>query len=389
MSKLSRRTFLQGAAAVGGMAALAACGATPTPQIIKEVIKETVVVEKPVEKQVTTIKEVTKEVVKEVTKEVVKQVQVTPTGGEVVVPFITANWNWQKLNMANATENYNQQNRGKVRVQCDPAPDGWETKVREMVKANNVQWAGALCAQSVLGEISLVRMGIIGEPTPFIKASKVAWAKNFDTELIDAARKYFTFEGKLWAIPWDMEVFVRHYRTEEWGKLGAKPAETLDEWNKQLLELKKMFPKKIPLVLARAGDDPDVNNLMQIWTTEAWKFVDGQWCLDAKGDAFAQYLNLLKYWYDNKIITDSSWSAETYAEVWNKGDGMTTATSAAWCFATARKVFGRDAIDCVANPVLKKGDPPRGHTFSNGSWLFKGGPKQQEAVDWLLWMYDP
>jgi len=298
-------------------------------------------------------------------------------------------WNWQKLNMANATEYYNMQNRGQVRIQCDPAPDGWETKVREMVKAGKVEWAGMLCAQTILGEISLVRMGIIEDPMPYIAASQVPWAANFDDELVDAARKYFSYEGKVWAIPWDMEVFVRHYRTDEWGQLGEKPAETLTDWNLQLLELKKMFPDKTPLVMARAGDDPDVNNLIQIWTTEPWIFVDEQWCLDSKGEAYGEYLNLLKFWYDNKIITDDSWSSETYSQVWNRGDGLATATSAAWCFATARKVFGYEAINCVPNPVLKKGDTPRGHTFTNGSWLFKGGPLLQEATDWLLWMYDP
>ncbi|MGQ9556065.1 MAG: twin-arginine translocation signal domain-containing protein, partial [Anaerolineae bacterium] len=46
-NRLSRRHFLTGLGAAAGAAALAACGATPTPQAVKEtvVIKETVVVE--------------------------------------------------------------------------------------------------------------------------------------------------------------------------------------------------------------------------------------------------------------------------------------------------------------------------------------------------------
>ncbi|MGQ9553652.1 MAG: ABC transporter substrate-binding protein [Anaerolineae bacterium] len=44
----TRRGFLRAGLGAAGVAALAACGATPTPQVVKEVVKETVVVEKEV-----------------------------------------------------------------------------------------------------------------------------------------------------------------------------------------------------------------------------------------------------------------------------------------------------------------------------------------------------
>jgi len=91
-TRMSRRQLLRRAAVLGaGLAAaapiLAACGPTPTPQVIKEVVKETVVVEKPVEKVVE--KEITKIVagtpVKEVVKEVVKETVVVEKPVEKVV----------------------------------------------------------------------------------------------------------------------------------------------------------------------------------------------------------------------------------------------------------------------------------------------------------------
>ena len=63
--KLNRRSLLRIAGATGGVVALAACGATPTPQVIKETVVVTQEVEKVVEKEVTKIVEGTPQVVKE------------------------------------------------------------------------------------------------------------------------------------------------------------------------------------------------------------------------------------------------------------------------------------------------------------------------------------
>jgi len=74
MSKLSRRQVLRGASLASCLAVLTACGATPTPQVIKEVVTQVV------EKEVTKIVEGTPQVVKEtVVVEVEKEVVVTAT----------------------------------------------------------------------------------------------------------------------------------------------------------------------------------------------------------------------------------------------------------------------------------------------------------------------
>jgi len=67
--ELSRRKFLAGAGIAAGAAALVACGATPTPQVVEKVVE----------------KEVTKEVEKVVTQEVVKEVTVEKVVKETVL----------------------------------------------------------------------------------------------------------------------------------------------------------------------------------------------------------------------------------------------------------------------------------------------------------------
>jgi len=64
---LSRRQFLSAGLGIGGAAVLAACGATPTPQVIEKVVKETVEVEKVVKETVEVEKVVKETVVVEVT----------------------------------------------------------------------------------------------------------------------------------------------------------------------------------------------------------------------------------------------------------------------------------------------------------------------------------
>jgi hypothetical protein len=74
MSKLSRRDVLRATSLASGLVVLSACGATPTPQVIKEVVTQVV------EKEVTKIVEGTAQVVVEtVVVEVEKEVVVTAT----------------------------------------------------------------------------------------------------------------------------------------------------------------------------------------------------------------------------------------------------------------------------------------------------------------------
>ena len=73
---LSRRRLLAGMGVAGAAGALAACGATPTPQVIEKVVKETVEVEKIVE-QTVEVEKVTTQIVE---KEVVVTATPSPKG---------------------------------------------------------------------------------------------------------------------------------------------------------------------------------------------------------------------------------------------------------------------------------------------------------------------
>jgi len=379
--RISRRNMMRGAAVGAATAALSACQpkvvevTREVEKVVKEVVKETVVVGG------------TPEVVeKEVTRVIEAEVQ---PQGEKVVRYMTQIWNWQKLNMATATDEYNRQMRGKVRIEADPNPEGWQTKVAQMVKDGKLEWNGMLRTRN-LGEIrDYNRMGIIEPWDEFINSSSVPWAGKFWDELLPNIRTSFSEEGKLFGFPWDIEVFCRVYRKDFWDKMGTTPAATLPDFEAQLYELKEMFPDNVPMSFRHWCTHPDQHMLMQLWTDNPWVQEPEGSYLDVRGDAYKEMMTLLKNWYDDGIITDDTWGETVAIESWNKGISLTIQSNASWTQAQARKVWGTPNIATTTNFVLKEGDKPKTFTFGNGAILFKGATEPQEVTDWLLWMVDP
>ena len=59
------------------------------------------------------------------------------------------------------------------------------------------------------------------------------WAGQFWDEVLPNIRSTFTSDGKLWALPWDIELFCRVYMKQDWDELGETPAETLEEFDEK------------------------------------------------------------------------------------------------------------------------------------------------------------
>jgi ABC-type glycerol-3-phosphate transport system substrate-binding protein len=127
---LSRRSLLLFGAGALGAAGLAACGATPTPQVIKEVVTQVV------EKEVTKIVEGTPQVVKETvvvenTVVVEKTVPVTlaPTPTEVRIACYTISDSWNKT-VEGVYAAFMEKNPSiKVKNEWRPGQDYW-TKIQ-------------------------------------------------------------------------------------------------------------------------------------------------------------------------------------------------------------------------------------------------------------------
>jgi maltose-binding protein MalE len=270
----------------------------------------------------------------------------------------------------------------------DPAPDGWDTKVAQMVKDDELLWNGHLRATN-LGDVPRRnRLGILQPWDEYINSSSVPWAGQFWDEVLAPVLESFKIDGQLYAFPWDGELYCRVYNKMIWDTIGETPAETLDEFELQLEEIKAANPDKTPLCLRHHNGHPDQHMFLQLWTDEPWVMEGDAGVFDVKGEAYANYLEMLKRWYDKGIITDDSWGGTMY-DSWNTGNTATGQSGAAWLQATAQKVFGQTNIVAMPNFVINAGDTPKTTTFSNGAMLFKGAANPQEIADWLLWMVDP
>ena len=372
--KMDRRDFLRMSSLGVAGAALAAC----QPQ--------TVIVEKEVEKVVKETVVVEKE--KVVEKEVEKEVMV----GSNEIRYLTQTWCWEKLNMANATDHYNQELRNAnagYQIVVDPAPDGWDTKVAQMVQDNELLWNGHLRTVNIGDCTRNYKLGILQPWDEYINASTIPWAGTFWDEVLPNILESFTIDGKLYGLPWDGEVYTRVYNKMIWDTIGETPAETMDEFERQLEEIVAANPDKTAMCLRRNAGTLDAHMYMQMWTDDpVWIRDENGAYLDVQADAYKEFLVMMKRWWDKGILTPDSWGA-TMFDSWNTGNTATGQSGAAWLQATAQKVFGKANIIAMPNPVLNKGDVPKTLFFNNGAMLFKGAAEPQQITDWLLWMTDP
>jgi maltose-binding protein MalE len=217
----------------------------------------------------------------------------------------------------------------------------------------------------------------------------VPWAGSYWDEVLPNILESFQIDGKLIGLPWDGEVYTRVYNKMIWDTIGETPAETMDEFEAQLEEIAAANPDKTAMCLRANAGTLDAHMYMQMWTEDdIWTHDENGSYLDVNHEAYANYLEMIKRWYDKGIITDDSWGGTMY-DSWNTGNTATGQSGAAWLMATSQKVFGQQNIVAMPNPVLNAGDTPKTLFFNNGAMLFTGAAEPQEITDWLLWMLDP
>ena len=382
--RLDRREFLR-LAALGAAGTLLGACATPTPQVIEKIVE----VDRPVE--VEKIVEKTVEVEKIVEKIVEKTVEVQAAGA-AVVRFTSEAWCWEKLNMATATDRYNRALRDageSYQIQVDMAPEEYDTKVVQMVADNELIWDGHMRSSNLGSVVKQYELGIIQPWDEYINASTLPIGAKYWDEVLPNVRESLLINGKLYGLPWDGEVYTRVYNKMIWDIIGETPAETIDEFEKQLEELLVAAPDKTPMLGAHNANTPDAHVYMQLWQDNPWVTNEkGHSYLDIHSEAYANFLTMMKRWMDKGIITPDSWGS-TYADSWNKGNTATGITGAAWLQATAQKVWGKNNIIAMKNPVLNAGDEAKTLWFVNCAILFTGAKQPQRVTDWLLWMVDP
>jgi len=237
--RLDRRTFLRSAAMLGGATVLAACGATPTPQVVEKVItqvvKETSVVE------VTKVVAGTPEVIKE-TVVVEKQVTAAPAPQQPVTIrhgwWIPGDMEWAKV-MDRVAKKFMENNPDiKVQIESSGWSDYWQRVQVQMAggEGMDVMWMSGAYFANLMG-----KKGIL-ELTPYVQRD------NFDYSLYITQDDFFP-DGKTWTMPYtgwggqlityNMNAFDEAgvaYPTNEW---------TWDDWAAAAQTLTKRTGDKV------------------------------------------------------------------------------------------------------------------------------------------------
>jgi len=159
-------------------------------------------------------------------------------------------------------------------------------------------------------------------------------------------------------------------------------------WCQQLEEITAADDTITAMRLRHHDTHPDQHMFMQLWTDNPWISDERGSYLDVKSEAYANYLTMIKRWYDKGIITDDSWGGGDW-NPWNAGTVATAQSGAAWLQSAAQKVWGIPNIVAMNNFVINPGDQPKTTSFANAAIMFKGAEYPQEVADWLLWMIDP
>jgi len=218
--RLTRRHFLAiGGGSLAGAAVLAACGATPTPQVVEKVVTQVVKETQVVEKEVTKVVAGTPEVVKE-TVVVEKPVEVTPTLGPKVT--ITAHFTFSptyKPRIEGWTEAFKQR-YPNIDVNLIFEPWGeWQTKELTLAAAGQTT---ELMAVHIARAQVLAQQGAILPLDDWIAADP-----DFDlADYYPASLVMFTWQKKLYGFPWDWGSGILGYNKDMFDAAGvAYPTE--------------------------------------------------------------------------------------------------------------------------------------------------------------------
>jgi len=193
---LSRRRLLAGIGVAGAAGTLAACGATPTPQVVEKVVKETVVVQQTVE--VEKVVQETVEVEKVTTQVVEKEVVVTATSspkGPVKLVFFVWMAPEQQPKVQVIFDQFTAANPD-ISIELQQAPGGEVDKFQKVL----LMIASGTPPDFTMGTSEIpgyAARGVLLQLDPLIEAS------GLDLNIFNQAivKSYLQYQGKQYGMP--------------------------------------------------------------------------------------------------------------------------------------------------------------------------------------------
>ena len=366
-SRIGRRKLLVGAAALAGVASLAACAPeTATPPSVAPAQAPAKADAKPGTASTTVA------------------IAGKPAAPRLVGAIVQASWT--EAGMRAATAVYNEQIKDKgYSINLEDTATGWEQKVLSMIKDKSLMWSGHGYVP-FFNEYAYIKSGLAAPIDDYIKNSSVPWAKDYKTAFITPGTYEGTFfEGKQYFIPMKQEIHLLGYRADYAKEIGVeKMPETWDEFEKVLTEAKKALgPKGITPFFVRTEFYRTIGTT---FATYRHDFFDEKGVFRLDSPEFYDVINMYNRWYKNGLFTKDTFTGDT--TLWEKGKVFAGVDSHKWV-RDAKKIWGTDKIAGAIPPQPKKTDKPRTFVGKCNGFVFPGAPDPQAACDWMLNIFGP
>ena len=282
---------------------------------------------------------------------------------------------------------YNSENQGKVFVKMESSPDGWETKIIQMVKEKNVIW-NAYVYDSYFSVYQRAKAGVLMPLDDLIKNSKVPWAATYgSTFFIPQVANAHKFEGKIWQIPAKIDVVYSIYNVKMVNEVGYdKFPETWDETRVLFKKLKDKFAKDDVIPMA-VNMDP-WRCFGAIYCTFTGKPYNEDGYMDVQSKEYSMALELMKSFYDDGYANAKLLNSPDEMITWQKGKMAVEFNSTSWLVA-AQTAWGKPNYVATNLPKPNKSDPLRTKTYIAGSGVFMHSANPQETLDFLLTVHGP
>ena len=308
-----------------------------------------------------------------------------PAGaGPKVVKLLIMPWITGEVPVDNLLRQYNSEHP-EVKVEVDALADGWQQKHLASVRAGNAIWNTASEFDPWREGLAGIKMGLVQPMDDYISASTIPGASTLKDDWLDLVKAQMVIEGKVYALPMDMDVTAYGMQLKYCDAVGIK--EVPKTWEDITLAAKEIRNKF-------KGED------VFGFVTGNWWVYDGpggifyniskkpftdEGLLDITSDQFLYALNLCKSWQDQDISPMPFY--QDNQDLWKKNKIGMTFEPGAWII-WGQKIWGKEAIaNPKSMPIYPGGGVAACETMGMG--LLKGAPYPKEAMDALLWLWGP
>jgi hypothetical protein len=291
---------------------------------------------------------------------------------------------WSDLGMKAATDLFNKENPDLGQVTLEETAEGWDTKVLQQIRDNNLRWSGHGYA-AFFDSHKYIKAGLVAPIDDYLKGAKFPWGQKqkdvyFTSRIYDA----MLLDGKQYYIPMKANVHLVGYRADhlQAASIDAFP-KTWDEVDKMIAKLKPVLEKQDAVAFGISRDL--FRSLGTSFATMIEKPFDDDGILKIESPEWIQWIELTKKWKDMGMARVDN-NSDHY-DAWQKG--KFTFSLGSHSLVRTGKQVAPDKVKGANPPQPSTSQPGRTWIHIDSGFVFPNAPNPQLATNWLLSVLGP